>query len=105
MSNDEKIKGIQRAVCEVWGVEVGEILGRSREPGVCDARHVSLAFCHLALCGTHEAIAAEHGGRSAFSVPHAMQRCSDLRDTDRGFARKWHAAETKLKEQNLLGDV
>jgi chromosomal replication initiation ATPase DnaA len=91
------ITQIKSEVAKAFGVAVDRIDSKSREECFADARIASMALASKYSFESMIANGAEHGGRSADSVYHAIKRAPELCEVDRKFQEKFDRAEAAIK--------
>lgn len=97
-----KIERVQQLVCEVWGVTLHEIKSQSRDPGISDARHASMALCQTYSDGDGEQITKAHDRETPSAVSKSATRARELLEIDRAFKRKFEMAEEAIKKEGVM---
>lgn len=92
---NEQIENIIQAVCGEYGVTPEEVLGRSREQVIADARMMAvyLAFrkCDLTISGISKAFTRNHS-----TVCYCIHRIEDLLTFDKPTKRHYESITAKL---------
>ncbi|MDX1905033.1 MAG: chromosomal replication initiator protein DnaA [Thermonemataceae bacterium] len=79
---DTSIDGIQRAVCQYFGVTEQDLKGKTRTKSLALARQIAMYLCKEYTELSLKAIGFHFGGRDHSTVIHAVQTISDMRELD-----------------------
>ncbi|MEM1010680.1 MAG: chromosomal replication initiator protein DnaA [Planctomycetota bacterium] len=91
------IDAIMEAVCEYFGVKVGDLQGKRRPRSIVLPRQLSMYLARKNTNFSLEEIGGHFGGRDHTTVLHAVRTITNLLDTDEEFAGQLKAVQAKLE--------
>jgi len=88
---------IINVVADYYGVEVDDLVGRSRRKEIADARHVAMHFCRELTSLPFSAIGLRFAGRDHSTVIHACKKTESRRETETRFPEELRDLETHIR--------
>jgi hypothetical protein len=99
---EEDMETVTAQICELFGMTVSQLRGKSRKREIIIARHFAMYFCEENSLGSLKSIGKFFGGRDHSTVIHALRSVEDQAITNPRFKQTVEDIRNELNEKKDL---